>query len=249
MEKLENIETQEESIITFLALFNQIDKHFDKVLALEGFIPYNEKIKQLIKGEYSISRFVKLHQYQLKYFGEVRNQITHGIKLDGHSYVIPTPHAIEQLERYANAIKQPPQCGKIFKKEVFTIQADATLKTLVESLDKQRYSTIPVYQNNVFLGVIMIEELFMWIVKNFEKKAEWENILIQDVPLFKDSEHVIFVREDKSIYEIDRLFTSLKKGHKHLGMVIITKHGLKNGKPLGIITSSDTAIIDSFVMH
>ncbi len=179
----------------------------------------------------------------------MRNQITHGIKLDGHSYVVPTPHAIEQLSNYASAIKKPPQCGNIFKKEVFTVQATDTLKTLIDALKKERYSTIPVYKKDIFLGVIMIEELFMWIVNHFEEKKEWENMHIAEVPLFKDNKHVVFVREDKSIYEIDRLFTTLKKEHKHLGVVIITKHGLKNGKPLGIITSSDTAIIDSFVMH
>lgn len=70
---------------------------------------------------------MKLHQYQLRYFGEVRNQITHGIKISGHSYVNPTEYAIEQLEKYAAAIKQPPQCKEVFGKKVFIAQGQDTL--------------------------------------------------------------------------------------------------------------------------
>ena len=54
-------------IMKFLALFNQIDKHFDKVLLNDWYLPYNEKIKRIVHGNYYISWFVRLHQFQLKY--------------------------------------------------------------------------------------------------------------------------------------------------------------------------------------
>ena len=43
----EIIPSQEEGIVSFLAFFNEIDKHFDKVLNEEGFSPYNEKLKKI----------------------------------------------------------------------------------------------------------------------------------------------------------------------------------------------------------
>ena len=51
--------SSEDTIISFLALFNQIDKHFDKVLWEEGFSPYNEKLKKISEGRYPISGFVR----------------------------------------------------------------------------------------------------------------------------------------------------------------------------------------------
>ncbi len=41
-------ESHEKVIVDFLALFNQIDKHLDKILGEEKFLPYNEKIKRLV---------------------------------------------------------------------------------------------------------------------------------------------------------------------------------------------------------
>ena len=75
--------SSEDTIISFLALFNQIDKHFDKVLWEEGFSPYNEKLKKISEGRYPISGFVRKHIYQLRNFWELRNFITHGIKTNG----------------------------------------------------------------------------------------------------------------------------------------------------------------------
>lgn len=58
----------EETIISFLAFFNEIDKHFDKILGEEGFSPYNEKLKKIAEGNYSITGFVRKHLYQLRNF-------------------------------------------------------------------------------------------------------------------------------------------------------------------------------------
>lgn len=44
--------TNDESIISFLAYFNQIDKHLDKVLGDDGFAPYNEKLKKVAEGRF-----------------------------------------------------------------------------------------------------------------------------------------------------------------------------------------------------
>jgi uncharacterized protein YktA (UPF0223 family) len=68
-----NIEQSEKQleqsrVMEFLSLFNEIDKHFDKIIETERFIPYNEKIKMIIQGKCSISRFVKIYQNDLKYF-------------------------------------------------------------------------------------------------------------------------------------------------------------------------------------
>ncbi|MDR2189806.1 MAG: hypothetical protein LBP53_01035 [Candidatus Peribacteria bacterium] len=68
---------EQSRVMQYLSLFNEIDKHFDKVLGTEKFLPYNDKLKQIMQGKYSISRFVKIFQNDLKYFGELRNHISH----------------------------------------------------------------------------------------------------------------------------------------------------------------------------
>lgn len=59
---------REDLILSFLAIFNGIDKHLDKILGEEGFSPYNEKLKKISDGNYSISNFIRKHIYTLRSF-------------------------------------------------------------------------------------------------------------------------------------------------------------------------------------
>jgi hypothetical protein len=111
------------------------------------YLPYNEKLKRIINSHYTISWFIKIHQFQLRYFGEIRNQITHGIKLDGHTYVYPSPYAITQLAKYADSIKSPPRCIDIFGKPVFICKQSDKLETVIQAMQKNNYSYIPVYND------------------------------------------------------------------------------------------------------
>jgi hypothetical protein len=111
------------------------------------YLPYNEKLKRIISSKYTISWFIKIHQFQLRYFGEIRNQITHGIKLDGHTYVYPSPYAIVQLAKYADSIKSPPRCIDIFGKPVFVCNETDRLERIIQIMQENNYSHIPVYDS------------------------------------------------------------------------------------------------------
>lgn len=148
----EKVMTNEESIISFLAFFNQIDKHFDKILGEEGFSPYNEKLKKIAEGRYSISNFIRKHLYQLKNMGELRNFITHGIKTNGETYASPTDAALEKIKLYAEIIIEPPTVGQIFRKEVFTAKTTDLISKLIPLMKNKSYTHIPIYdEKGVFV--------------------------------------------------------------------------------------------------
>jgi len=151
------LEKQEEQsrVMAFLSLFNEIDKHFDKILGAERFIPYNEKIKIIIGGKYSISRFVKIFQNDLKYFGELRNHISHGLKVDEYIYAIPTQRAIDKLAELVEKIVSPPLCIDFFRKEVHSVYYADSLKDLLYAMKQYGYTYVPVYSvSEEFLGVV-----------------------------------------------------------------------------------------------
>ena len=132
-EKTEQQKNEQERVMTYLSLFNEIDKYFDKVLWNERFMPYNDKIKQIIQGQYPISWFVRMFQNDLKYFGELRNNISHGLKVDEYIYAIPTEKAIEKLSDFADKIVSPPLCIEYFRKEVHSVQYTDSVKDLLEA--------------------------------------------------------------------------------------------------------------------
>ncbi|MCK9467146.1 MAG: CBS domain-containing protein [Candidatus Absconditabacterales bacterium] len=236
-------------IVEFLALFNQIDKHFDKLLGIDNFIPFNEKIKRISKGDYHISWFVKLNQYQIKHFGEIRNELTHGIKLDGYSYVYPSDYAMSQLKKYVNVIKKPFKCIDLFKRPVFTCTIDDNLKKILKIMDKNNYSHVPVYgENKNYLGLLAESEVLAWLTEG-ESSKDMGLAKVGDIPLLSDLEYIIFVDKKCNVYEIDKLFAIKKQRRKKLGVILITENGDKNEKILGIITAGDTALIDAYVVR
>jgi len=100
---------------TYLALFNEIDKHLDLVVnQTDRFMPYNQKLKFIAKGNYSISKFVRLHDHSLKYFGELRNMISHGLRESREVYAEPSAFALEQIKTYRDTITRPLKITDIF---------------------------------------------------------------------------------------------------------------------------------------
>jgi len=253
---IEKYDRKPDLIMQFLALFNQIDKHLDKILWLDMYLPYNEKLKRVIVENYTISWFIKLHQFQLRYFGEIRNQITHWIKLDGHTYVYPSPYAIAQLAKYADNIKRPPRCIDIFGKPVFVCNDDDKLESIIKTMQENNYSHIPVYDK----AGAYLETLTESNILNRLSKHMWNNNLdkinVKDLlndtkwpDAINEENYIIFVSKKTNIYEIDELFTIKKQKEQKIWVVLITEHGKRNEPLLWIITAGDTALVDTYVIH
>ena len=135
----------EQNAVNFVSLFNEIDKYLDKLLQTEKFLPYNEKLKQIIEGEYNIAPFVKKHQAKLKYFGELRNHIAHGQQLEGQYYSVPTYHAVDEVRKCKDQILKPMSCYELFKKEVVGCKTTDLLQNVIIEMKNHNNSHLPVY--------------------------------------------------------------------------------------------------------
>jgi len=238
-------------IIDYLAYFNQIDKYFDKVLKTDKFLPYNEKIKRIIDGSFPISRYLKLYKYELQFFGELRNHITHGIKLDGHNYAIPSPYALHKIKTIAKAIKDPPSCFDVFKKDVYFCKTSDHLKDILPVMKYNAYSHVPVYDSqNKFVGVLSESNICYRLAKQFERlDHNLQGFKISDIPLEHGLSHYMFVSKKTNIYQIDQIFTLKKTQKKRLWAIFITNKGKEQEPILGVITAGDVALVDTYVVH
>lgn len=242
---------QRDPIIDYLSYFNQIDKHFDKILNLDKFLPYNEKIKRIIEGEYTVSRFVSLHKFELKFFGELRNHITHGIKLDGHNYAIPSHYALDKIKRTADAIKVPPTWFDIFKKTVYFCKTTDHLKDVLLAMQKNSHTHVPVYDKENKFAWVLTEGGICYRLANqlSNPNKKLKEFIIWDVNIQKKFDDYLFVSRKMNIYEIDEIFTLKRKQHKRLGAIFVTNHGKESEKILWIVTAWDVAIVDTYVVH
>ncbi|MDR0861017.1 MAG: hypothetical protein LBO09_08915 [Candidatus Peribacteria bacterium] len=209
---------EQNRVMTYLSLFNEIDKHFDKVLKTESFLPYNDKIKSIVQGQYSISWFVKLFQNDLKYFGELRNHISHGLKVHEYLYAIPTQRAIDKLADFVDKIVEPPLCIDLFRKEVPGVQLSDSFSALLKLMREGHYHLLPVYDGKTFLGVVNESGMFQWLSQQLldENFIDLGKIRIEHLPISTSHLDFVFVSAGINIYEADEIFTMKKKKGKGL---------------------------------
>lgn len=239
-----------DTIISFSAFFNDIDKHFDKVLWEEGFSPFNEKLKKIADGRYPISNFVKKHLYQLRYLGELRNFITHSIKNYGESFVMPTEVAVSKLAKYAEVIKKPARVIDLFRSEVFKVKKSDYLKTIIPLMQSKSYTKIPVYdENQQFLGVLSEQGLLYWMSELLinEDYVNLDLLKVEHIRLEKSERGYAFIPKDMTIYEVDMLFSEKKLNGEKFSVAFITETGNPDEDLLGIISSSDVNVIDQYL--
>lgn len=240
----------EDTIISFSAFFNEIDKHFDKILDEEGFSPFNEKLKKIAEGRYPISNFVKKHQYQLRYFGELRNFITHSVRNYGKSFAVPTPVAIEKLARYAEIIKSPAKVIDVFRSDVFVAKTSDYLKDILPLMKAKNYTKIPVYNDaGTFVGVLSENRLLHWLsdVLINQDYLNLNLLKIEHLRLKPNGQNYAFVASDMTIYEVDTLFSDKKLNGERFAVAFITENGNPEEEILGIISSSDVNVIDHYL--
>ena len=92
---------------TFLAYYNHIDKYFAYLLQLKRYLPFAEKVTMLTNEKYSIHQFVRLYQNKLRYFGDLRNQLVHGFRLENQHYVLASNHAVQEIQKIYQEMKKP----------------------------------------------------------------------------------------------------------------------------------------------
>lgn len=246
-----NTSSSEDGIISFLAFFNEIDKHFDKILNEEGFSPYNEKLKKISEGNYSISWFVRKHIYQLRNFGELRNFITHGIKSNGETFAMPTQAAIEKISKYAKMITKPAKVLEFFKKEVFKAQKSDLLKIIIPQMKKNGYTNIPIYdEENTFLGILSEARLLYWI-SDLLMNEDYINLWlmkVEHIQLEYGWKDYLFISKEMTIFEVNELFTQSKRNGEKLSALFITETGNSNEEIQGMISSGDANLIDEYLI-
>ena len=246
----EEQKNEQERVMLYLSLFNEIDKYFDKVLGNEKFMPYNDKIKQIIQGQYPISWFVRMYQNDLKYFWELRNNISHGLKVDEYIYAIPTQKAIDKLSDFADKIVSPPLCIEYFRKEVHSVHISDSVKDLLEAIKTYGYTYIPVYDWTKFLWVVTESWILQWITEEMleENYLDLSKARIEHMPISTSNKDFVFVSSQINVYQADEIFTSKKKKGRGLGALFITQHWTSSEKIIGMISGNDIALIDDFII-
>jgi len=134
----------------FLAAFNQIDKFLTWTLKLKSYVPYHERITMVTRAKTPITQFVRMFEDKLRYFGDLRNQIVHGYRLDQHHYLYVSNYALEQIQQLHDELIKPKTAFSIFQTPVAKLHMENTVKECVSRLHELGKRYAPVFDENQY---------------------------------------------------------------------------------------------------
>ena len=223
----------------FISAYNTIDYSLRTIYDFKRSMSFSDVVRRSVV----LNSIVRKYEEDLIDFGRLRNAIIHN---GNAKYIIAEPHdeVVAKIERLAELISEPPRAlDRIGNKEVITISADMKVGAAIELIYRTGYSNLPVYENEKLLGILNGRKLINVIGKRISDGVNLQEFmsdaLARDV-VQEMGDDYYFMLADEHI-TIDEAMNHFENNRKLL-IILITKDGKENGKPLKIISSAD--IID-----
>ncbi len=231
----------------FINAYNSIDVAIRTQNNIKPSLSYTEAVRKTAR----VNSIVEKYEDDLIEYGRLRNAIVHS---ENDDYVIAEPHddVVEKIEKIERLICTPPLAiNTVCKRILSSIAADVPLKDVMEYIYKSGYSNIPIFKNNMLIGVANSSKICDILGKKIYEKVDichyLQNTTIEEVcSEFRNINYYTVADENVTLDRILNMFTENKK----LLCVILTKTGTLIEEPLGIITIADimevNKILDDF---
>jgi len=223
----------------FITAYNNIDYGLRTIYNFKRSMSFSDVVRRSVV----LNSVVRKYEEDLIDFGRLRNAIIH----QGNSkFIIAEPHddIVEKIERLAFLITEPPTAiDRIGNSEVITINSDMKVGRAIELIYRTGYANLPAYQGDKLIGVINGRKLINVLGERIGSGANLqefvENVTVGEVISQMGEDYYYMLADEK--LTIDTAMNYFENNRKLL-IILITKGGKDNGKPLKIISSSD--IID-----
>lgn len=224
----------------FLNAFISIEQELYRMLGIKQHTRFYNLIKQAVK----ISPVVARYQVDLMEYADLRNVIVHKRK-EGVVLAEPNQYAVEEIEKIASYLLEPPRVLPKFKKPVVTVEPGRTVAEVVKLIYKHDFSQIPVQENGAVIDMVTASALVCWLGKSLAAGSfePYNTPIYAVLPHDESMQSFIFVDGDTSLFEIQDLFCFHEQRGNRLEAILITKNGLSSDNLLGIITIWDLPAI------
>jgi len=226
----------DDSTSRFLDAFNVVEDWMRHQLGA----PEHEDFSSLLSRLTPCNPGVKRHASTLRRLARLRNLIAHNYSRD-EPLAIPTDHSVEQISSIRVQFLSPPLLLSVAASPVETCHLSDVLGTSVKKMHKGVFSQLPIYDGDVFEGLLTAETVVRWLASNLgggvglvEEKPVSEVIRHQE-----DPENNAFLKRTSTVEEGLSAFERFFVRGKRLEAILITQTGRKTEKPLGIVTIHD----------
>ena len=141
-------------------------------------------------------------------------------------------------------VKQPPLALEFATKgdQVMKAHMHQKVLRLMEVMDKNGYSHIPVLENGEFCGVFSVGCVFQYLLRSGGKGIKPDTTVAElgkYIALPAHTENYQFVPKDATYISVRRIFERVRGKNKRVSVIFITEHGTPGEPLLGMVTPWD----------
>ncbi|PUB13342.1 CBS domain-containing protein [Paenisporosarcina sp. OV554] len=237
MEKQQQVEQAVRNSERFLTAFHRIEQSMKDIIGTNDHLSFF-KLVELSKRKNAILR---KYEEDLREYATLRNAIVH--HKTSTEYAIAEPHdeIVLALETIDEALAKPITVGQMFERNVSILQAKDTLRDALKLIREKQFTQIPVYDGNVFVGLLTAVGIMFWLANHEKEDISWEMTVESTLQHEKKKENHLFVPREMSIFEAEELFKeAISKGRRLEALLITDDKGL-----VGIVTPLDLIKIEA----
>ena len=223
----------------FLTAYNNIDYGLRSIYGFKRSMSFSDVVRRSVV----LNSVVRKYEDDLIDYGRLRNAIVHQ---GNHKFIIAEPHddIVENIERLADLITEPPLAvDMVGNKEVITINHNMSVAHAMELIYRTGYSNLPTYEGEKLIGILNGRKLVNVLGEKIGEGVNLETF-VKETPVSEIlpnmGDDYYFMLADQKL-TIDNAMNFFENNRKLL-IILITKDGKENGRPLKIISSAD--IID-----
>ena len=228
----------ESRIDTFLDLYKQLEDALeDKYRNARRH--YSSVVFEFIKDSESAPVRDKLETCR-----EIRNLLTHSANLGGEPIVEPSAPVVEALGQVLDFVRRPPLAIDYATRgdQVMRAHLHQKVLRLMEVMEKNGYSHIPVMREGEFCGVFSVGTVFQYVLRSGGKAISPEMTVAdlgKHIQVAEHRENYEFVPQDATYIAVRQKFEKVKGKNKRVSVIFITEHGRPGERLLGMLTPWD----------
>lgn len=230
-------EQEENRIDVFLDLYKQAEEALEEKYQGER-RRHSSIVMKFLKAEESEPVREKLDICR-----EIRNLLTHNANLNGEPVAVPSASVVKAMEEALEFIKRPPLALEFATRGERLMKAELNQKVLklMELMDQNGYSHIPVMREGRFFGVFSAGAVFRYQLR--DRKALTPETTLRELEKYLDikehMEHYEFVSRKETYLSVRKKFEKVKGKNQRVSVVFITETGRPGQRLLGMLTPWD----------
>lgn len=175
---------------------------------------------------------------------QIRNLLAHTASLGGEPVAEPSWPVVEAMQEVLNFVRRPPLAIEYATRGDQVLRAKPSQKVLrvMDVMEKNGYSHVPVMKENRFIGVFSVGSVFRYVLKNGGKGLTPDTTIRDLRGYLAVEEHIEnyeFVSQNATYITVRDKFQQVRAKNKRVSVIFITQDGRTDQPLLGMLTPWD----------